>query len=152
VLGIRRKALGVSQLLVFFLFSFSTFAFSPEVRLADEAQETRAMNLFLQVRCLVCGGQVIENSNTEFSFEMRKLIRQKISEGASNEKIKTDLVQKFGGDILTEPSAKNGGFLLWCLPIIFAIIVAVKIFYSLPPMRSSSSTGDTPRHSSSRIW
>lgn len=134
MLGGRRQAVGVSRLILFlFLFSFSAFAFSPEVRLANEAQENRAMNLFLQVRCLVCEGQVIENSNTEFSFEMRKLIRQKIFEGASDEKIKTELVQKFGEDILTEPNARGVGFLLWCLPIIFAIICSRWIFLYFNP-------------------
>lgn len=119
-----RQALGVSWLILF-LFSFSALAFSPEARLTDESQENRAMNLFLQVRCLVCGGQVIENSNTEFSFEMRKLIRQKIADQKTDEEIKAELVEEFGADILTEPSAKNGGFLLWFLPVAFAVILVV---------------------------
>ena len=67
----------------------SANALSPEPRIPDDAKEQRAMKLFLEVRCLVCEGQVIESSNTEFSLEMRKLIRRKILEGKSDEEIKS---------------------------------------------------------------
>jgi len=108
--------------LTFILFSLSALALSPERRLPDEAQEQRAMQLFLEVRCLICGGQVIENSNTEFSYEMRKLIRQKISSGLTNEEIKTELVKEFGEDILTSANQKISRFFLWCLPVLFVVI------------------------------
>jgi len=98
----------------------NVFALSPETKLVDEAQEQRAMNLFLQVRCLVCNGQVIENSDTEFSFEMRKLIREKIAKGESDEEIKTELVKEFGENILTEPQNFTKIF-LWLMPAIFAL-------------------------------
>ncbi len=68
--------------ILLFLFLFlcgAAQALSPEPKLSNEVDEQRARELFLQVRCLVCAGQVIENSDTEFSFEMRKLIRQKIA-------------------------------------------------------------------------
>jgi cytochrome c-type biogenesis protein CcmH/NrfF len=109
-------------LAMFFLlsFSFDSGALSPEVHLESEIDEQRATKLFLQVRCLVCGGQVIENSDSEFSFEMRKLIRAKIADKKSDVEIKNELIAKFGSDILTEVSAKNNGFLLWILPVIFA--------------------------------
>jgi cytochrome c-type biogenesis protein CcmH len=115
--------------LTFILLSLSAFALSPEARLPDEAQEQRAMQLFLEVRCLICGGQVIENSNTEFSYEMRKLIRQKISSGLTNEEIKTELVKEFGEDILTSANQKTGRFFLWCLPVLFM----VSFYYNLVP-------------------
>lgn len=100
---------------------FSTaHALSPEPRIPDEQKEQRAMKLFLEVRCMVCEGQVIESSNTEFSFEMRKLIRRKILENKSDEEIKAELVREFGEDILTEVNQKNNGFLLWLLPLVFA--------------------------------
>jgi cytochrome c-type biogenesis protein CcmH len=113
--------------IIFFLFLFfcgAAQALSPEAKLANDADEQRARNLFLQVRCLVCAGQVIENSDTEFSFEMRKLIRREIAAGKTDQEIKTELVQKFGEDILTEPSVNGlSGFLLWGLPLMFAAII-----------------------------
>ncbi len=108
----------------------SANALSPEPRIPDDAKEQRAMKLFLEVRCLVCEGQVIESSNTEFSLEMRKLIRRKILEGKSDEEIKTELVREFGEDILTEISQKNNGFLLWILPLVFGAGIGVVVFRS----------------------
>jgi len=109
------------KLLAFSLFSFCAFALSPEEKLANESDEQRAMALFLEVRCLVCNGQVIENSDSEFSFQMRKNIRQKISKGKTDEEIRSELVAEFGDDILTKPSGKNQ-IILWGLPFIFSAL------------------------------
>ena len=117
------KIFWLKLLFLFFLSSFA-FALSPEEKLADEAQEQRAMKLFLEVRCLVCNGQVIENSDTEFSFQMRKLIRQKIAGNKSDQEIKAELVKEFGEDILTEPQNLSK-FILWFLPVFFAVVALV---------------------------
>ncbi len=114
---------------LFFFFSCNCIALAPEAHLSDESQEQRATHLFLEVRCLVCQGQVIENSNTEFSFEMRKLIRQKILDGKSDEEIKSELVKEFGADILVYSDFGKNNFLLWLLPIIFGISVPAYIFF-----------------------
>ena len=71
----------------FFLIN-SAFALNPETRLSNQEDENRAMNLFLQVRCLVCNGQVIENSDSKFAFDVRALIREQISQGKSDDDIK----------------------------------------------------------------
>jgi cytochrome c-type biogenesis protein CcmH len=119
------KAFCFRALAIFFLFfSFSSRALSPEERLPNQAQEQRAMNLFLQIRCLVCSGQVIESSDTEFSFEMRKLVRDKISAGKTDEEIKQDLVAEYGEDILVNPSIHSySGIFLWLAPLVFAALV-----------------------------
>lgn len=115
------------QIITLLFISNNSFALAPENHLPDEAQEQRAMNLFLQVRCLICDGQVIENSNTEFSFEMRKLIREKIKDGKSDQEIKTDLIHQFGEDILTSAEFSKNNFVLWFLPILFALLLLIKI-------------------------
>ena len=120
-----KKALSCLIALFFPLFLLSpcstSFALSPENHLSDDAQEQRAMKLFLEVRCLVCEGQVIESSNTDFSFEMRKLIRQKIADGKSDQEIRDELIAEFGEDILVSSSFGGNHTLLWLLPIGFAL-------------------------------
>lgn len=113
---------------ILFFFSFNCLALNPESHLPDDIQEERAMKLFLEVRCLVCNGQVVENSNTAFAFEMRKLIRQKISEGKSDASIKHDLIKEFGADILVYSEFGKNNFLLWLLPIVFGIAIPVGVF------------------------
>lgn len=109
---------------IFLFFSSSAFSLTTENRLPNEAQEQRAMNLFLQVRCLVRKGQVIENSDSEFSIGMRELIRKKISEGKSDDEIKSQLISEFGEDIITKPDIKHN-FILWAFPLIFASAAAI---------------------------
>ena len=91
----------------------SSQALNPEARLSNPEDENRAMNLFLQVRCLVCNGQVIENSDSKFAFDVRSLIREQISQGKSDDEIKENLVATFGEDILNQP--KNSSILLLAL-------------------------------------
>lgn len=114
--------------LIFFLslFTANSFALAPEARLADDAQEARAMNLFFEVKCLVCQGQAIESSNTEFSQEMRKLIREKISEGKSDKQIRKELLKEFGPDVLMVQPQNN--ILLWMLPFLFSAFLAIFFF------------------------
>ena len=95
-----------------------------------KAYEERAHNLFLQVKCLVCQGQVIENSDAQIAFDLRKLIRDKISYGATDTEIKDFLIQNYGAEILTSPPLNHETFFLWLSPIIFVIfgILALLIY------------------------
>ncbi len=111
-------------ILLFYFCTFNAYALSPEDHLGDTVSENRAQNLFTQVRCLVCKAQAVEGSDTEFSYQMRKLIRQKISEGKSDEQIKDELVKEFGNNVLMSGKFLNKSyFLLWILPFIFASIL-----------------------------
>jgi cytochrome c-type biogenesis protein CcmH/NrfF len=98
-----------------------SFAISSESYL-PEYQEKRARELFLQIKCPICDGQVIESSNTEIAFELRKLVRSKIIEGRTNKEIKFYFVEKYGDDILNSTPFNLKTALLWILPLIFVII------------------------------
>ena len=78
------------------LFCFSAFA-----------EETRAINLFKEVRCLVCQGQTIHESNAEIAEDLKTLIREKIVEGKTDKEIKSFLVEKYGDWILMTPPVKE---------------------------------------------
>ena len=105
----------------------SSQALNPEARLSIPQDENRAMNLFLQVRCLVCNGQVIENSDSKFAFDVRALIREQISQGKSDDDIKENLVATFGEDILNQP--KNSSILLLTLISLgLSAVIFFKVF------------------------
>ena len=93
-----------------------------------KAQEERAHNLFLQVKCLVCKGQVIENSDAQIAFDLRKLIRDKISQGSTDKEIKDFLVENYGIEILTFPPLNQETLFLWLSPIIFLILGILALF------------------------
>jgi len=120
----------IKILFAIFLFLYNpALALSPEVRLENEKLEARAMALFLEVKCLTCNGQVIENSESEFAFQMRNLIRQKISEGKSDSEIKSELSSEFGENILT--SSSDNKLIIAALAIIFLAAAALILFFIL---------------------
>lgn len=101
---------------------FNAAAFTSESRLNNEADEQRAFNLFTKVKCLVCEAQTIDSSNSEFAYQLRQLIRQKILEHKSDEQIKSELVKEFGSEIITDSTPNSKNYLLWLLPLIAAVI------------------------------
>jgi cytochrome c-type biogenesis protein CcmH len=94
-------------------------ALSPENRLADETQEQRARELFLQVKCLTCNGQVIDSSDSDFAYKLRAFIRNEITNNKTDNEIKQQLIENFGQKILLT-SNKKIYFILIFLPVIVA--------------------------------
>jgi cytochrome c-type biogenesis protein CcmH len=111
-------------LIIILLFYKNLYALSPEEKLTDQTLENQAMELFLEIRCLVCNGQVIENSDTKFAYDMRKFIRDEISKNKTNDERKKNLVDRFGEDILI---TQSDNFIITLL-IISSIISGLLIF------------------------
>jgi cytochrome c-type biogenesis protein CcmH len=115
------KIIGSLIFLILFFVAQKSFAFAPEKYL-PEPQEQRAREIFLQVKCPVCQGQVIESSDAEIAVQLRKMIRQEIAAGKSDKEIKIYLVAEYGEDILNSPPFDIKNFMLWILPAIFIIV------------------------------
>lgn len=116
----------------------NSLALAPEERLQDENQEQLAREIFLQVRCLICSGQVIESSDNEFAHSMRQLIRNKISEGQTRQQIEQYLIKKYGSDIMIKPDYKTkSGIIIWLLPIILIIISSITMIIILTKNKST---------------
>jgi len=123
----RNSLLKKIFLFALLILSTNAIAFAPEEHLSD-LEEKRAQALFLEVRCPVCAGQVIESSDSEVSLELRKLIRKKIVEGKSNDEIKSYLTNQFGDDIITSPQVNSSTIFLWLIPLIVASLGVVMLF------------------------
>ena len=110
--------------MVFFVFNYA-LALSPEEILNNSTQEQQAQKIFLQVKCLTCKGQVIENSDSDFAYSLRDFIRKEIQKGKTEAEIKKILIKNFGSHILISSNTKIY-FIL-----IFTPIFLVLIFYIL---------------------
>lgn len=108
------------------LISANSFALQVEEFL-EENQEKRAREIFLKVRCLACNGQVIENSDAEFSVQLRKSIRNKIKLGQSNQEIEQFLIKTYGPEILTNLDNKPSKLILWLLPFLLGVIIILSM-------------------------
>jgi len=107
---------------IFLLLLFSPIycqAFSTDIQLADKQQEIRAANIFKEVRCLVCTGQSIADSNADLARDLRNLIREKIKAGAGDKQIKEYIISRYGSQVLLKPPFKISTLFLWALPFIF---------------------------------
>ncbi len=75
------------------------------------------------VRCLVCEGQSIQESDTEFAINLKEQIQKKYSSGMSIEEINQELIKIYGEEISFNPPKKHT--LLWGAPLIVLIIIFI---------------------------
>jgi cytochrome c-type biogenesis protein CcmH len=92
--------------------------------LADSAQEARARALQKELRCLVCQGESIDESNAPLAADLRALIRVRIKAGDSDEAIKRFLVARYGDFILMRPPFDAQTYALWLTPFVVLILAA----------------------------
>lgn len=104
------------------LSSTSHAALEGEVRLEDPVKEQQAGELFNEIRCMVCSGESIKDSNASLALDMRRIIRTKLSQGESPEIIRQFFVASYGNQILMTPPIKGSTLLLWGGPLLFLIV------------------------------
>ncbi len=90
-------------------------------QLDDPAQEQAAKALMESIRCLVCQGQSIADSDAETAADMRALIRQRIKNGEKPEAIRQWLIDRYGSYITYDPPFTGGTAVLWFAPILILI-------------------------------
>lgn len=97
---------------------------APDRPLADATQEARAQALFKDVRCVVCQHEAIADSPAGVAGDMRRLIREEIAAGASDQAVRDDLVRRFGDYVLFTPPVRAGTWLLWFGPFALLLLAA----------------------------
>ena len=83
------------------------------------------------LRCLICQGQSVYDSDSDFANSMKILIDKKIEEGLSDKEIYNYFKKKYGDWILYDPGVNKNTYLLWLLPILiflFGGAIIVKSF------------------------
>ncbi len=102
--------------------SENSYSVEPEEFLKDSKQELRARNISKNIRCLVCQNQSIDESSAPLANDLRIIIRNKITEGSTDEEIYKFLTNRYGDFILLNPPFKRSTILLWVLPFILFFI------------------------------
>ena len=80
------------------------------------------------LRCLICQGQSVYDSQSEFAISVKDLIKKKIEEGNSDNDIYEYLKNKYGNWIMYEPELDKKTLLLWILPLILFVFGGLLIF------------------------
>ncbi len=95
-------------LLVYFSFNFS---YANEIN-------TKVDQITKNLRCLICQGQSVYDSQSDFAVSMKLVVKNKIDEGKEEEEIYDYLKNKYGEWIVYEPELNQNTFLLWSIPLI----------------------------------
>ena len=93
---------------------------APE-KLSNPQQEARAVALQKQLRCLVCQGESLDESGAPLAADLRRLIRERIAAGDSDQAVKAYLVARYGDFILMKPPVNRETYLLWFAPFGFLL-------------------------------
>ena len=108
---------------ILFIFSF-TILFVNNLK-AENSDKLDKISKNL--RCLICQGQSIYDSQSDFALSMKILIQKKINEGKNENEIYDFLKNKYGDWIVYDPEINNNTILLWAIPLILFVFGGILI-------------------------
>ncbi len=100
----------------------AALAVQPDEVLDNHALETRARQLSQKLRCPVCQGENIDESNAAISRDLRLYVRERLVAGDSDDQVIDAVVDRFGEFVLFEPRARGGNLVLWLAGPVMALI------------------------------
>lgn len=106
-------------------------ASDPAERLPDPAQEAHARELFRDVRCLVCQNESIDDSEAPLAADLRRIIRDQVRAGRSDDQIKRFLTDRYGEFVLMRPTFSTGNLALWIGPFVVLLAGGALLFAKL---------------------
>jgi cytochrome c-type biogenesis protein CcmH len=113
------------------LLSGPAFAVQPDEILPDAGLETRARSLSQKLRCPVCQGENIDDSNAAISRDLRLYVRERLVAGDSDTQVMDNVVDRFGEFVLFEPRATGSNLILWLAGPLMALIGALSAWHFL---------------------
>ena len=125
----KSKKLSIIKLLIYFFLIFTTLK---SVAVSSTYSEQQTINITKNLRCLICQGQTIHESNSDFAESMKKYIKGELENGKTNDEIFSSLIEKYGQWIVYDPGISKNTLLLWTLPLLLFLIggaiIANRIF------------------------
>ena len=106
------------KILKLFLIIFIIFSFNHLKANNEDTKITITKNL----RCLICQGQSVYDSDSEFANSLKILVDKKLNQGLSENQIYEYFKQKYGEWILYDPELNKNTYILWLLPILIFLI------------------------------
>lgn len=119
----RRRALTILCLL-----ATLALAWTPAAR--ADALDDQVRAIAKGMRCPVCAGETVADSNAAVSVQMRGVIRQKLEEGETADQIKAYFVARYGPEILLTPQTSGFTLGVWIMPIV-ALLVGLGIVFAI---------------------
>ena len=108
-------------LIILVLFNFSALK-------SDEKFSKLNNKILKNVRCLICQGQSVYDSDSDFASSIKLVVANKINDGLSEEQIYEFLKEKYGQWILYEPEMSKNTYILWLLPMLLFLFGGAIIY------------------------
>ena len=117
------------KILKIFIILFLVTSFS-ELK-SDEANNVLKNKILKNIRCLICQGQSIYDSESEFASSIKPTVDRKINEGLKEKQIYKFLREKYGDWIIYDPQLNKNTYILWLLPLLLFLFGGAIIFKRL---------------------
>ena len=101
--------------ILFFIFNINNAALA-------KSNDQLELKISKNLRCLICQGQSIYDSQSDFAVSMKLLINKKINEGLNEKEIYDLLIEKYGEWIVYDTSLNKNTFIIWGLPVLLFLI------------------------------
>ena len=120
----------------------------PDEILSDPGLEARARSLSLELRCLVCQNQSIDDSNAELARDLRILVRERLVAGDTDAGALEHIRKRYGDFVLLNPPVQQSTYILWYGPILI-VFVGIGLML-LTIRRKKTAVADTPLNDAER--
>ena len=112
------------KIIIFFTLFSLNFVNAQDIKL-NESQ------IYKNIRCLICQGQSVADSNSNFAQTIKLVVKDQIKKGKTEKEIYKFLIQKYGEWIVFRPPFNQNNFILWMLPYLIFLLGGVIIFLIL---------------------
>ena len=102
-------------LIIFLLMSFSQLK-------SDEKNNELKNNILKNIRCLICQGQSVYDSESDFASSIKLIVDKKINDGTSEDQVYTFLREKYGDWVIYDPELNKNTYVLWLLPLLLFFV------------------------------
>ena len=95
---------------------------------ADEVNNVLKNKILKNIRCLICQGQSVYDSESEFASSIKLIVDRKINEGLKEKQIYQFLREKYGDWVIFDPQLKKNTYVLWLLPLLLFLFGGAIIY------------------------
>ena len=111
-------------LIIFILINFSQSK-------SDVKSKELKNKILKNIRCLICQGQSVYDSESDFAFSIKLMVEKKINNGLSEKQIYEFLREKYGEWILYDPELSKNTYILWLLPLLLFLFGGAIVYMNL---------------------
>ena len=99
--------------------------------ISDEVNNVLKNKILKNIRCLICQGQSVYDSESEFASSIKLIVDRKINEGLKEKQIYQFLREKYGDWVIFDPKLNKNTYVLWLLPLLLFLFGGTIIFKKL---------------------